>query len=76
MRAEAAPTARSMVLAAGQTPRAMTLVELERGAEALEHLNWCYHRDPGHLWLPKLMDRARKQELAFPESQDATLSQL
>jgi len=54
----------------------MTLVELERGAEAMEHLDWCYHRDPGHLWLPKLIDRARKQELAFPETQDATLSQL
>lgn len=54
----------------------MTLVELERGGEAMEHLNWCYHRDPGHLWLPKLMERARKQELAFPEIQDGRLSQL
>lgn len=54
----------------------MTLVEMERGGEAMEHLNWCYDRDPGHLWLPKLMERARKQELAFPEIQDGRLSQL
>lgn len=54
----------------------MTLVELERGGEAMEYLNWCYHQDPGHIWLPRLMERARKQELALPEIQDGRLSQL
>ena len=41
----------------------MTLVELERPEEAMEHLQWCYEHDPGNIYLPKLIVRARKQML-------------
>lgn len=41
----------------------MTLVELERPNQAIDHLQWCYDQDPGNIWIPKLIVRAKKQML-------------
>lgn len=37
-----------------------TLVELERPKEAMPHLQWCHEHDPGNIWVPKLIARARR----------------
>lgn len=54
----------------------MTLVELERGAEAMEHLKWCYDQDPSHVYVQQQIQRATKQKHALPEDDDNRLSQL
>lgn len=48
----------------------MTLVELERPEEALDHLQWCYDQDPGNIWIPRLIVRARKQMLKIERTGD------
>ena len=45
----------------------MTLVELERPAEAIEHLEWCHDQDPGHMYVPDLIRRARRQMLELAD---------
>lgn len=51
----------------------MTLVELERPAEAIEHLEWCHDQDPGHMYVPDLIRRARRQ---MRELADESVNQL
>lgn len=53
-----------------------TLVELERGAEAMEHLNWCYNQDPSHIHLQTLIAHATKLQYAIPEETSPRLSRL
>ncbi|MEO1979196.1 MAG: O-antigen ligase family protein [Fuerstiella sp.] len=55
---------------------AMTLVELERPQEALDHLQWCHDQDPGNIWVPDLIRRAREQILKLPEDDHAPLMRL
>ena len=54
----------------------MTLVELERPQEALHHLKWCHDQDPGNIWVPDLIRRARAQILALPKDDHAPLMRL
>ncbi|MCP4783950.1 MAG: O-antigen ligase family protein [Fuerstiella sp.] len=54
----------------------MTLVELERPQEALDHLKWCHDQDPGNIWVPDLIRRAREQILELPEDDHAPLIRL
>lgn len=54
----------------------MTLVELERPAEAMEHLEWCHEQDPGHIYIPDLIRRARKQIRELSDAPVRDLTQL
>ncbi|MEQ9411604.1 MAG: O-antigen ligase family protein [Fuerstiella sp.] len=54
----------------------MTLVELERPKDAMPHLQWCHEQDPGNIWIPKLIVRARRQMLKIPEEGSPRLTQL
>jgi tetratricopeptide (TPR) repeat protein len=54
----------------------MTLVELERPEEALEHLQWCHEQDPGNIWIPKLIVRARRQMLEPSDESPQRLTRL
>lgn len=44
-----------------------TLVDLERPEEAMPHLQWCHEHDPGNIWVPRLIVRARKLLLKAEE---------
>jgi len=54
----------------------MTLVELERPTEAIEHLEWCHEQDPGHIYVPDLIRRARKQMRELSQEPVNGLTQL
>ena len=54
----------------------MTLVELERGDEAMEHLKWCYDQDPSHVYVQQQIERATRQKHALPKDEDKRISQL
>ena len=53
-----------------------TLVELERPDEAMTHLQWCHEQDPGNIWVPRLIVRARKLILEPAEEPRERLTQL
>lgn len=41
----------------------------------MEHLSWCYDQDPGNIWIPKLIVRARKQMLKIEDRGSDHLTQ-
>ena len=54
----------------------VTLYELERHKEAIEHLQWCHEWDPGNEWVPKLISWARRKMLEVSDDSANRLTQL
>lgn len=54
----------------------VTLYELERYAEAVEHLKWCHEWDPGNEWVPQMIGWARRAMREINAEKEERLTKL
>lgn len=54
----------------------VTLYELERYEEAVQHLKWCHDWDPGNEWVPQMISWARQAMRKIEEENEERLTRL